>query len=131
MARTINARTLVVLALGLLVAAAAVVLLSRGPDAGAAATQTLKLTADKNGNLKFNTTKLSAKAGKVTVVMTNPSSLTHAIGVSGHGLDKDGKPAAKGKTSTVTLTLKKGTYAFYCPIDGHRSAGMKGTIVVK
>jgi uncharacterized cupredoxin-like copper-binding protein len=64
--------------------------------------------------------------------MTNPSSLTHAIGVSGHGIDKDGKPATpKGGKSTVTVTLKKGTYAFYCPIDGHRSAGMKGTIVVK
>jgi hypothetical protein len=30
---------------------------------------------------------------------------------------------------TVNLA-KTGSYTFYCPIDGHRQMGMKGTLVV-
>jgi plastocyanin len=102
-----------------------------GPSAHAAkAARSLK--ADSKGKLKFNKTQLTAPHGKVTLVMTNPSSSgkPHAIGVSGHGIDKDGKTAAPGKKSTVTVTLKKGTYNFYCPVDGHRSAGMKGKLKI-
>ena len=94
------------------------------------AATTLSLSADSSGKLKFNKTSLSAKAGKVTLKMANPSNLPHAVGVSGKGVDKDGKTVRKGGTSTVTLTLKKGKYSFYCPVDGHKAAGMKGTLTV-
>ena len=30
----------------------------------------------------------------------------------------------------MTVTLKKGTYTFYCPVDGHEAAGMKGKLIV-
>jgi uncharacterized cupredoxin-like copper-binding protein len=30
----------------------------------------------------------------------------------------------------VSLTLKPGTYTFYCPVAGHRAAGMEGTLEV-
>ena len=30
----------------------------------------------------------------------------------------------------MTVKLKKGTYTFYCPVDGHEAAGMKGKLVV-
>jgi uncharacterized cupredoxin-like copper-binding protein len=36
-----------------------------------------------------------------------------------------------GKTSTVTADLKAGTYKFYCSVDGHRAAGMEGTLTVR
>jgi uncharacterized cupredoxin-like copper-binding protein len=83
--------------------------------------------------LKFNTTKVTVSHGKVTFMMNNPSGSgkPHAIAVEGHGLDKDGKTVNPGGTSKITVTLKKGTYDFYCPVDGHRAAGMKGTVVVK
>ena len=35
------------------------------------------------------------------------------------------------ETWPVTVTLKKGTYEFYCPVSGHKAAGMKGRIVVR
>ena len=35
-----------------------------------------------------------------------------------------------GSTSTVTATLKKGTYTYYCPVPGHKQAGMVGTLTV-
>jgi uncharacterized cupredoxin-like copper-binding protein len=93
----------------------------------------LKLQASPSGALKFSRKKLTTKAGKVTIVMTNPSSsgLTHGIAVQGKGLDKDGRKVGPGHKSTLTVTLKAGKYTFYCPVDGHKAAGMKGTIVVQ
>jgi uncharacterized cupredoxin-like copper-binding protein len=92
--------------------------------------ETLNLSADPSGTLKFDKSDLSAKAGKVTIVMTNPSPVSHAIAVEGNGVDKDGETVEKDGTSTVTVTLKPGKYEFYCPVDGHKAAGMEGDLTV-
>jgi plastocyanin len=99
------------------------------PSSGAA--QKLALAADSSGALKFDKTALTAKAGKVEIVMTNPSSTPHDVGVDGNGVDKDGPVVQGGKTSTVTVDLKAGTYAFYCSVGNHRAEGMKGTLTVR
>jgi uncharacterized cupredoxin-like copper-binding protein len=94
--------------------------------------ETLKLSADPNGALKFDKSKLTAKAGKVTIVMDNPSSsgIPHAVAVEGNGVDKDGEIVQPGSKSTVSVDVKPGTYKFYCPVPGHEAAGMKGTLTV-
>ena len=89
----------------------------------------LKLTADPSGALKFDKTELSAKPGKVTIVMDNPSSVPHAVEVEGKGVEEETKTLTKG-TADVTVDLKPGNYEFYCPVDGHRAAGMEGTLTV-
>lgn len=93
---------------------------------------TVKLSADPSGAIKFTRTALSAKAGKVTLVMTNPGSsgVEHGIAIEGSGVDKDGPIVAPGSTSTLTVTLKPGTYTFYCPFDGHKAQGMTGKLAV-
>src|SRR2546425_5961202 len=93
--------------------------------------QTLSLRASASGALKFNKKKLTAHVGKATIVMANPKSsgLKHGIEVEGKGGEKRGTNVGPGHTSKVTVTLKKGTYTFYCPVDGHKKAGMRGTIV--
>jgi len=93
------------------------------------AASTVSLRASKT-KIAFNHKTLTAKRGKVTLVMSNPSGLPHAIAVEGHGIDKKGKTVGKGGTSRVSVTLKKGTYTFYCPVDGHKAAGMKGKLIV-
>ena len=103
---------------------------SSGSGGGGGSGQTLKLTADPGGALKFDKTSLTAKAGKVSVVMDNPSSLPHAIEVEGKGQELKGDTVTKGGVSKVSGTLKPGTYEFYCPVDGHKAAGMKGTLTV-
>jgi plastocyanin len=90
---------------------------------------TIKLSADPGGALKFNTSTLSAKAGTVTIDFDNPSQTPHAVTVEGKGLEKASKTITGGK-ATLTVSLKKGTYEFYCPVDGHKQAGMKGTLTV-
>ena len=104
---------------------------STTPSSGGAAAGTVKLSADQTGALKFDQTALAAKAGKVTLDMANPSPVSHAIAVKGNGIDKKGQPVGQGSDSTITVTLKPGTYTFYCPVDGHEAAGMKGTLTVK
>ena len=98
---------------------------------GGGASSNLKLSADSSGQLKFDKSTLSAKAGNVTITMDNPSPVAHAVAVEGNGVDKDGKTVNMGGTSTVSVNLKPGTYEFYCPVDGHKAAGMKGTLTVK
>jgi plastocyanin len=90
----------------------------------------LALAAASDGSLKFDKTSLSAKAGKVTINFDNPSSTAHAVAVEGNGVDKDGKTVTQGKNS-LTVDLKPGKYTFYCPVDGHRQAGMEGTLTVQ
>jgi plastocyanin len=101
-----------------------------GGGGGGGGGSTLKLTADKS-KLAFDTTSLSAKAGKVTLVLSNPASIPHAIAVQGKGVNTNGPTVQQGGTSKVSVALKPGTYVFYCPVDGHRQAGMQGKLVVK
>jgi plastocyanin len=90
---------------------------------------TLKIAADKSA-LKFDKSTLTAPAGKVTIQMSNPSMLSHNVAIEGNGLDTAGQIVANGGTSTVTANLKAGKYTFFCAVDGHRAAGMQGTLTV-
>jgi plastocyanin len=103
---------------------------SSGGGGGGGAAQTLKISADPSGALKFDKSALTAKAGKVTIVMDNPSSLPHAVEIEGNGVEEVGETVEKGGVSKATATVKAGTYDFYCPVDGHRAAGMEGKLTV-
>jgi uncharacterized cupredoxin-like copper-binding protein len=92
--------------------------------------QTVKLSADPHGALRFTTSHLTAKAGTIKLVLTNPrsSGMAHGIAIQGHG---SSKVVGAGKTATLTVSLKKGKYTFVCPVPGHAAAGMKGTLTVR
>jgi plastocyanin len=108
---------------------------STGSDTGEASSgggggaTKLKLTADPDGGLTFDKTELTAKPGKVTITMDNPSDVPHAVEVEGNGVEKETKTLTQGKAS-VSVDLKAGKYEFYCPVDGHKEAGMEGTLTV-
>lgn len=74
------------------------------------------------------------KAGAVVIEARNSGKVTHAIEVEAGGAGgKDARSAdiAPGRTATLVVTLQAGKkYVWYCPIDGHRGLGMKGTITV-
>jgi uncharacterized cupredoxin-like copper-binding protein len=94
---------------------------------------TVKFTAEDSNGLKFDKKTATAKAGAVTLTMDNPSgnSQPHAIAVEGNGVDKDGTPVQPGQgPSKISVKLKPGKYEFYCPVDGHKQAGMEGTLTV-
>ncbi len=95
----------------------------------ATASQILQLEAAP-GVLKFNVKVLKSVSTKVELVMTNGSKLNHDIAIKGNGIDEKGAVVGQGDKSTVVATLKPGTYEFYCSVDGHEAAGMKGTLIV-
>ena len=90
----------------------------------------LMLSADPSGALKFDKTSLSAKPGKVTIVMDNPSDVPHAVEIEGEGVEEEGETVGKGGVSKVSADLKAGEYEFYCPVGNHADAGMEGTLTV-
>jgi plastocyanin len=92
----------------------------------------LSIQADPGGGLTFSRASLKARHGVVIITMKNPggSGLSHGIGVQGKGVHRDGNVVDPGHASKLQVTLKKGSYTFYCPFDDHRAAGMKGTLTV-
>jgi plastocyanin len=104
---------------------------SSGGGAASGGGQTLKIAADPSGALKFDKSSLTAKAGKVTIVMDNPSDVPHAVEIDGNGVEAEGETVTKGGVSKASAEVKPGEYEFYCPVDGHKQAGMEGTLTVK
>jgi plastocyanin len=101
---------------------------SSSPAAGASTS--LKLAANPEGQLTYNTKQLSAPAGKVTITMANMSPVEHNVTVAQGSMVLGATPTFKGGSKTLTVNLKPGTYTFYCSVPGHRQAGMEGTLTV-
>ena len=99
-------------------------------EAGSAGGETLEIAADPGGALKFDKSSLTAKAGKVMIVMDNPSDLPHAVEIEGNGVEVAGDTVMKGGVSEASADLKPGEYEFYCPVGNHKDAGMEGTLTV-
>jgi plastocyanin len=96
----------------------------------ARASTKLALAANPTGLLSYNTKQLSAKAGAVTIEMTNMSPLEHNVTVAQGSTVLGATPTFKGGPRSLTIALKPGTYTFYCSVPGHRQAGMEGTLSV-
>jgi plastocyanin len=92
--------------------------------------QTIQLSADEGGALKFDKDSIDTTAGTVRLVMANPSSVDHNVAVKGNGVDEKGPVVGKDGQSILTVTLQPGEYTFYCSVDAHEAAGMKGTLRV-
>jgi plastocyanin len=77
---------------------------------------------------------LSARKGVVGAdkfVIKNTGTYPHALAISGPGLKLKKTPLIKpGKSATLSVTLKSGTYAIWCPVPGHAAKGMKTSITV-
>jgi plastocyanin len=99
----------------------------------------LDIDASPSGQLAYTASKAEAQPGSVTIEMANMSGVSHNIAIeagSGGATPKGGAVVgassftSKGKVS-VTVSLKPGTYTFFCQAPGHRAAGMYGTLTVK
>ena len=113
--------------LAVVIATAVVVV---GPaSARSKAPAVVKVSALASG-LKFNRTTLHAHPGKIKLVFTNLSTIDHNVRIESGENELGGtRTIAKGRTTAV-VTLRKGTYNFYCSVAGHEDAGMRGTLIV-
>jgi plastocyanin len=103
-----------------------------GQDAQPGATvQTLELSAGPDTDLAFDPPELEARAGRVTLVMGNPTPLEHNVSIEGPGgVDEEGPVVPTDGESEVEAQLEPGEYTYYCSVTGHRDAGMEGTLTV-
>jgi uncharacterized cupredoxin-like copper-binding protein len=88
----------------------------------------LGATSDKvtGKEYKFTLSSKSVRHGKVTFRFTNKGKLAHDFKING----KKTKILQPGKSTTLTVTLRKGTYRYLCTIAGHADKGMKGKLRV-
>jgi plastocyanin len=91
----------------------------------------LEIDADPNGQLKYLASTATASPGSLTINSKNASAVPHNIALQGGGLDAKGPVVQGGQVSKITVTVKAGTYTFYCSVPGHLQAGMKGVLTVK
>jgi plastocyanin len=113
----------------------------KAPGSGKPAEETagkLQIPANPEGQLAYATNKATASAGPVKIEMPNMSGVSHNIavesgagGASGPGPTLGASSFTTKGTASVTVTLKPGTYTFFCQAPGHRQAGMYGTLTVK
>jgi uncharacterized cupredoxin-like copper-binding protein len=101
------------------------------PATTQAAASAPQISADPSGQLSFTQTNVTAKAGKVTITFTNSSPIAHNLTIASPSGLVGATPTFTGGTKTLTVTLKPGTYQFYCTVPGHRQAGMQGTLTVQ
>jgi uncharacterized cupredoxin-like copper-binding protein len=79
------------------------------------------------------TTVSLAKAGTYAFSVTNKGTITHAFTIEAGegGKEIESGDIQPGSHKTVKYTFAAGkSYEMYCPIDGHKAQGMKGTIEV-
>jgi uncharacterized cupredoxin-like copper-binding protein len=97
--------------------------------AAAASSHTVTL-AEKEFSITPNSISLT-KTGTYTFKVTNNGQIGHALEIEGHGVEQKTSTIEPGKTATLQVDLAKaGSYEVYCPIDDHKSKGMKASLTV-
>ena len=93
--------------------------------------QTVNVSSPADGTPVFEPSKLTAKAGAVTIDYENPSPAPHSIAIEAGGETLDESETGTEATLTASADLEPGRFVYYCTVPGHREAGMEGTLTVK
>ena len=102
----------------------------------------IKTVVIKESEFKLSPSTVTlSKPGTYAFKTENKGSSQHSLEIEGKGVKSEGGEAGEakleqdlssGQSSVLTVTFQKpGTYEMYCPVDGHKLAGMKGEVVVK
>jgi uncharacterized cupredoxin-like copper-binding protein len=95
------------------------------------ATTTTAAPATDLSAIAYDTKQLSGEAGKVTIEFDNPSPITHDVCIDSPSGQEIGCSQTISEDSTsLSESLKPGKYTFFCSVDGHEAAGMKGTLTL-
>ena len=110
---------------------------SKGASGG-----TLKTIVIKETELKLSPSTVTlSKPGTYAFKAENKGSAEHFLEIDGKGVKSKGGEVGEarleqtlnpGQSGVLTVIFQEpGTYEMYCPVIGHRLAGMKGEVVVK
>jgi uncharacterized cupredoxin-like copper-binding protein len=102
---------------------------STSAGTAAAAPGTAMAVAESEFTITLPSKTLSA--GTYTFKVTNKGKFAHNLTVDGAGVQDKATPTlAPGSTGDLTVSLQKGSYEFYCSVDGHKEMGMDVTVQV-
>jgi ABC-type glycerol-3-phosphate transport system substrate-binding protein len=68
--------------------------------------------------------------GTYTFNVKNTSATGHNLTIEGPGIDNQATPTFSSSTQQLTVTLKNGSYEFFCSVPGHKDAGMDIDVTV-
>jgi uncharacterized cupredoxin-like copper-binding protein len=74
----------------------------------------------------FRTSTKTVRHGRVTFVIKNAGSAVHNFAIAGHR----SKMIGPGRTTRLTVMLKRGRFPYRCTVDSHAKLGMKGVLRV-
>ena len=86
-------------------------------------TAAAKIVTVKATEFHFALSTRTARHGLFIFKVTNKGHTAHDFKIVGKKTPK----LSPGKSATLKVTLKKGTFKYICTIDSHASLGMKGT----
>ena len=103
-------------------------------EAGAAPAprgRTVALAADPGGALAFDKTRAAVLAGRVTIRLTNDSTVEHNVTVAQGDETLGATKTIIASSDAVALELPAGDYVMFCSVAGHREAGMEVALAVE
>lgn len=102
---------------------------STPPAGGASASGTAVQVTEKDFSISL--ARESFTPGTFTFEVKNAGSASHNLTVKGPGVGTASTSTLDpGSSGQLTVTLQKGSYEFYCSIDGHKQRGMDLTVQV-
>lgn len=94
--------------------------------------QQIAVAADPKGGLRWDKELYEAKAGAVTFVVRNDSTLRHNFVIEGNGLSIVSPTFGARTTQSYSLpNLAAGEYQIVCTLPGHREGGMVARLTVR
>jgi len=100
------------------------------PTATTTTTATATSVPVSETEFKIALPKNTLSAGSYAFEVKNDGHIPHDFVVQGNGVDERTPTIQPGKSATVNVDLKPGTYDVYCSIPGHKQAGMDVKLTV-
>jgi uncharacterized cupredoxin-like copper-binding protein len=114
---------------------------AKGPETTTKATTTAATTATTTTSqassvpvteteFKIALPKSTLAAGSYSFEVANDGKIEHDLVIKGSGVDEKTPTIEAGKSATLKVDLKPGSYDVYCSIPGHKQAGMDVKLTV-
>jgi plastocyanin len=89
------------------------------------------LTAPASGVPAYDTTRIELRAAADAIRFTNAATVPHNVTIEAGGKVIAASETIRKGATTLSVTLTPGAYVFFCSVDGHRVAGMRGTLTAR